>query len=87
MRFEVPADQLDKTVASHVDALFTTPKNGVVKSEKMDQTVPIPDTLSPLPWWNVNDIKKGYSLEDKNGGGYTIWVDSEKNTIYIYYTQ
>lgn len=51
----------------------------------MDQTVHLPEELSPLLWWNVNDIKKGYSLEEKNGGGYTIWVDSEKNTIYIYY--
>lgn len=85
LRFEVPADQLETTVASLANELFTSPQNDIVKSKKMDQTVHIPEELSPLLWWNVNDIKKGYSLEEQNGEGYTIWVDSEKNIIYIYY--
>lgn len=46
----------------------------------------IPDSLKPLTWWKVNEIKKGFYIGQKDAYILHIWYDEEYEILYIYST-
>ena len=41
--------------------------------------------VAPLPWWQLESIKNGYSYEKKTHTR-MFWVDLERNIIYFFET-
>ena len=53
-------------------------------SLKDAEGVVVRDAVRPLLWWDIDSLISGYYVGSRESYGMRIWVDTAKNTIYIY---
>ena len=89
-RFDVAAADLNtavKTIVSSNNYRLGRSPSYPHRSLKEDEAPRGDVQRLKLKWWNVDDISKGYNVGENEPSAVHMWIDVDRNRIYLYLSQ